>query len=57
MSAGSDTTRCPSWPATASRRLLIADVEAAGDAGRVVARGTGTFMRSDIRLSPAIGYR
>jgi hypothetical protein len=36
--------------------MIIADVEAVDAAGRVVARGTGTFMRSDIPLSPAIGY-
>jgi uncharacterized protein (TIGR00369 family) len=40
-----------------SRRMLIADAEAVDTAGRVVARGTGTFMRSEVPLSPAIGYR
>jgi hypothetical protein len=25
-------------------------------AGRIVARGTGTFMRSEIPLTPEIGY-
>jgi uncharacterized protein (TIGR00369 family) len=39
-----------------SRRMLIADVEAVDSAGRIVARGTGTFMRSEIPLTPEIGY-
>jgi uncharacterized protein (TIGR00369 family) len=39
-----------------SRRMLIADVEAVDASGKVVARGTGTFMRSDIPLTPDIGY-
>ena len=39
-----------------SRRMLIADVEAVDATGKVVARGTGTFMRSEIPLTPAIGY-
>lgn len=39
-----------------SRRMLIADVEAVDATGKVVARGTGTFMRSTIPLTPDIGY-
>ena len=39
-----------------SRRMLIADVEAVDSRGRVVARGTGTFMRSDTPLGPDLGY-
>lgn len=39
-----------------SRRMLIADVEAVDASGKVVARGTGTFMRSEIPLTPDIGY-
>ena len=39
-----------------SRRVLIADVEAVDSAGRVVARGTGTFMRSETPLGPELGY-
>jgi len=39
-----------------SRRMLIADVEAVDSAGRVVARGTGTFMRSETPLGPELGY-
>jgi acyl-coenzyme A thioesterase PaaI-like protein len=36
--------------------MLIADVEAVDSRGRVVARGTGTFMRSEIPLGPKLGY-
>ena len=39
-----------------SRRMLIADVEAVDSRGRVVARGTGTFMRSETPLGPDLGY-
>ena len=39
-----------------SRRMLIADVEAVDASGKVVARGTGSFMRSEIPLTPEIGY-
>ena len=39
-----------------STRMLIADVEAVDSRGRVVARGTGTFMRSDTPLGPDLGY-
>lgn len=39
-----------------SRRVLIADVEAVDSRGRVVARGTGTFMRSETPLGPELGY-
>jgi uncharacterized protein (TIGR00369 family) len=40
-----------------SRRLIIADAEAVDGEGRPLARGTGTFMRSKIALTPEIGYR
>lgn len=39
-----------------SRRLFIADAQAADKAGREVARGTGTFMRSTIPLTADLGY-
>jgi len=39
-----------------SRRMLIADVEAVDSRGRVIARGTGTFMRSETPLGPELGY-
>ncbi len=39
-----------------SRRLLMADVEVVNSAGKSIARGTGTFMRSTIPLSPEVGY-
>lgn len=40
-----------------SKNLLIADALAHDSEGRQVARGTGTFMRSKIALTPEIGYR
>jgi len=39
-----------------SKNLIIADAELLDSSGRQIARGTGTFMRSQIPLSPAIGY-
>lgn len=39
-----------------SRRLFIAEAQAADDEGREVARGTGTFMRSTIPLTADLGY-
>jgi len=39
-----------------SRNLIIADAELLDSADRQIARGTGTFMRSQIPLSPEIGY-
>ncbi len=39
-----------------SRRLIIADAELLDGEGRQLARGTGTFMRSTIALTPEIGY-
>lgn len=39
-----------------SKNLIIADAELLDSAGRQIARGSGTFMRSQIPLSPAIGY-
>ncbi len=39
-----------------SRNLFIADAELADDRGRGVGRGSGSFMRSTIRLSPSVGY-
>lgn len=40
-----------------SRRLFLAEAELFGDDYRVVARGSGSFMRSAIALSPAVGYQ
>ena len=40
-----------------SKRLLIADGVIVDDRGKSVARGTGTFLPSAIRLSEEIGYR
>ncbi|MCX5759721.1 MAG: PaaI family thioesterase [Candidatus Hydrogenedentes bacterium] len=40
-----------------SRRLIIAEAEAVDGEGRPLARGTGTFMRSNIALTPEIGYQ
>ncbi|OGV67569.1 MAG: hypothetical protein A3K19_13485 [Lentisphaerae bacterium RIFOXYB12_FULL_65_16] len=39
-----------------SRRLLVAEAELLDSAGRIVARGSGTFMESRTPLSPQIGY-
>ncbi|RME90531.1 MAG: PaaI family thioesterase [Anaerolineae bacterium] len=41
----------------ASRRLLIADAVIWDEEGHQVARGSGTFMRSRVPLTPEIGYR
>ncbi len=41
---------------SASRRLIVAEAEAVSSEGKLVARGSGTFMRSEIRLGPEIGY-
>lgn len=39
-----------------SRRLLVATSEAFDDDEKLIAIGTGTFMRSEIRLDADIGY-
>jgi uncharacterized protein (TIGR00369 family) len=39
-----------------SKNLIIADAELLDSSDRQIARGSGTFMRSQIPLSPAIGY-
>jgi uncharacterized protein (TIGR00369 family) len=39
-----------------SGRLIIADAEVLDGEGRQLARGTGTFMRSNIALSAETGY-
>lgn len=43
--------------AHASRRLILADAELEDERGRMIGRGSGVFMRSEIALSPALGYR
>jgi len=40
-----------------SKRLIIADGAAIDDRGKIVARGTGSFMPSTTPLSADIGYR
>ncbi|MFQ5838918.1 MAG: PaaI family thioesterase [Thermoplasmata archaeon] len=40
-----------------SQRLFVAESELVDSEGRQIARGSGTFMRSNIALSPALGYR
>jgi len=42
---------------SATRRLLIADAELTDDRGRLIGRGTGTFMKSTMRLADIDGYR
>jgi len=39
-----------------SRRLYVADAQLYDSEGREIARGSGTFVPSDIPLSPEIGY-
>ncbi|MCP4655613.1 MAG: PaaI family thioesterase [bacterium] len=39
-----------------SRRLWVADSVLVDSAGREISRGSGTFMRSRITLSPDVGY-
>ena len=39
-----------------SKRLLVAEGELTDANDRVIARGSGTFMHSDIKLTPDIGY-
>jgi uncharacterized protein (TIGR00369 family) len=39
-----------------SRNLFVADAELLNSDGRQIARGSGSFMRSQIALTPAIGY-
>jgi len=39
-----------------SRRVFVAESEAVDSKGRMIARGSGTFMRSTIPLSPEINY-
>lgn len=39
-----------------SRNLIVADSVVLDSKGRQIARGTGSFMRSQIPLSTAIGY-
>jgi uncharacterized protein (TIGR00369 family) len=39
-----------------SRQLFLADAELFDGQSRPIARGTGSFMRSAIALSPEIGY-
>ncbi len=40
-----------------SQRLLVAEAELVDADGREIARGSGTFVRSTIPLSPELGYR
>ncbi len=39
-----------------SQRLFVAEAEVVDSKGRQIARGSGTFMRSNVALSPEIGY-
>ena len=40
-----------------SRQLFVAEAELVDQDGREIGRGSGTFMRSAIPLTPEIGYR
>jgi uncharacterized protein (TIGR00369 family) len=50
------TMRGSAHVVNASRRLFVTEAEAFDANGRIVATGVGSFMRSEIPLSPAIGY-
>jgi uncharacterized protein (TIGR00369 family) len=39
-----------------SQRVFVAESEVVDSKGRIIARGSGTFMRSTIPLSPEINY-
>jgi uncharacterized protein (TIGR00369 family) len=39
------------------QRLFIAEAELSDDSGQQLARGSGTFMRSSIPLTPEVGYK
>lgn len=39
-----------------SRRIILAEADLYDDAGREIARGSGSFMPSRVPLSPEIGY-
>lgn len=39
-----------------TRRLFIAEAKATDSEGNLIARGSGTFMRSSIRLDERVGY-
>jgi uncharacterized protein (TIGR00369 family) len=39
-----------------SRNLLVAEAELHDDRGKLLARGSGTFMRSTIALDSSVGY-
>ena len=41
---------------SASRRLFVAESELVDARGRPVARGSGSFMRSEMRLDERVGY-
>lgn len=40
-----------------SRRLIVADAELVDSDGRQLARGSGTFMRTEMTLKEEMGYR
>lgn len=39
-----------------SRRLYVAEAELCDDGDRLLARGSGTFFKSRVALSPEVGY-
>lgn len=48
--------RARGWVVHASRRLFVAESEVVDAQGRQVARGSGTFMRSNVALDSISGY-
>lgn len=51
------TLRAEGAVVTSTRTLYVADATLNDDRGRLVARGTGTFMRSQVRLAEVDAYR
>jgi uncharacterized protein (TIGR00369 family) len=49
--------RASGWVISQSRRLFIAEGEISNSNGQLIARGSGTFMRSNIPLTPEVGYQ
>jgi uncharacterized protein (TIGR00369 family) len=45
------------WVVYRSRQLFVAEAELVDQDGKDIGRGSGTFMRSAIPLSPEIGYK
>lgn len=49
--------RAEGWVVHRSERLYMAEAELHDSEGRLIARGSGTFVPSKVKLSPKLGYR